>query len=151
MIIAGKLSSEHIDIDKNEVKVVRGWPFFKETFMLLSLTGNDIGELKNYIIDNAKPDVGCFLLNNFQECRKQIARFLATRNSIYLETKLELLEGDENGLIATEVLVKCSNVRVAKLIAGAYDGRLRQVIAKRQEDLQNTFRYFVRIKIVLGE
>ncbi|KAK9881240.1 hypothetical protein WA026_015358 [Henosepilachna vigintioctopunctata] len=157
--LEGKLSSEHIEIEEDEVKVVRGWPFFKEIFMLSSLTGNGVGELRNYLVDNAIPSPWMFPAEQFSgdkyediivnSVRSKLLDFLPQEIPYSLETKLELLETDENGRITTVVIVKCPSARVAKLIAGTYDGRLKQIVAKCQEDLQDAFRCFVRIKIVL--
>lgn len=53
------------------------------------------------------------------------------------------------GVITTVVLVKTPSVRLSKLVAGAGHGKLRQIIQGVQEDLQNAFKNFVRISIVL--
>lgn len=47
------------------------------------------------------------------------------------------------------VLVKCPTERLKTLIAGMSDGRLRQLTEAVQDDLQNAFQNFVRLKIVL--
>lgn len=53
------------------------------------------------------------------------------------------------GAITTIVIVHCPSERIAKLIAGENDGKLRQMNESLQRDLQHTFQNFVRIKIVL--
>lgn len=47
------------------------------------------------------------------------------------------------------VLVHCPSAKKATLIAGAADGRLKQITQKVQNDLQETFHNNVRIKIEL--
>jgi hypothetical protein len=47
------------------------------------------------------------------------------------------------------VLVHCPSERIAKLVAGESDGKLRQITESLQKDLQDTFHNYVRIKIVL--
>lgn len=53
------------------------------------------------------------------------------------------------GVITTVVLVRCPSARIANLIAGAGDGRIRQITEKVQNDLQETFHNYVKIKIIL--
>lgn len=47
------------------------------------------------------------------------------------------------------VLVHCPSTRLAQLIAGETNGRLKQMTEEVQHNLQNTFRTFVRLRIVL--
>lgn len=53
------------------------------------------------------------------------------------------------GIINAVVIVNCPSTRLAKLIAGTVDGRLRQIIESVQQDLQSAFNNFVRLRIVL--
>lgn len=53
------------------------------------------------------------------------------------------------GVISTVVLVHCDSERKAKLIAGAGDGRLKQIMAAVQRDLQSCFLTRVRVSIIL--
>ncbi|KAL3272428.1 hypothetical protein HHI36_013910 [Cryptolaemus montrouzieri] len=64
--LEGRLCSENIELDEDEVDIVRGWPFFNEIFMISALTGSGIEELRNYLIDQAKPAPWMFLQKNFQ-------------------------------------------------------------------------------------
>ncbi|KAK9723343.1 50S ribosome-binding GTPase [Popillia japonica] len=62
---------------------------------------------------------------------------------------MEYFDVDEKGIITTIVLVTCPTERIRKLVSGVSDGKLRQITESIQEDLQNTFHNFVRIKVVL--
>lgn len=53
------------------------------------------------------------------------------------------------GVISTVVLVHCPSERVAKLVGGVGDGKLRQINESLQHDLQDTFQNYVRVKVVL--
>lgn len=66
-----------------------------------------------------------------------------------LKPQIELFEINEEGVISTVVLVHCPSTRLAQLIAGESNGRLKQMTEEVQHNLQNTFRNFVRIRIVL--
>lgn len=47
------------------------------------------------------------------------------------------------------VLVKCPTERISQLVAGAANGRLRQITEVIQRDLQDAFQKPVRIKLLL--
>lgn len=47
------------------------------------------------------------------------------------------------------ILVRCPSIRIAQLVAGESNGRLKQMTEEVQQNLQNTFRTFVRLRIVL--
>lgn len=54
-----------------------------------------------------------------------------------------------SGVISAVVLVHCPSIRLAQLIAGESNGRLIQMTEEVQHNLQNTFKNFVRLRIVL--
>lgn len=53
------------------------------------------------------------------------------------------------GVITTVVLVYCPSEKYERLVAGVSDGRLKKMTEEVQMNLQNAFRNFVRIQIVL--
>ncbi|XP_019872109.2 GTPase Era, mitochondrial [Aethina tumida] len=137
----------------------RGWPYFKDIFMVSSLMGNGIREVKNYLINQAKPNKWLFppeMWTNeapesliIKAVQAQLLNFLPQEIPYILKPTLEFYEVNETGKISCVVLVKAPSERVSKLVAGAGDGRLRQITEIVQNDLQLAFKNYVRIQIVM--
>ncbi|XP_044758703.1 GTPase Era, mitochondrial [Coccinella septempunctata] len=157
--LEGKLSEDNLEAEEDEVDVIKGWPFFKEIFMLSSLEGNGIDDLKKYLIKQAKPAQWLYPADKFTNekyediivstVRAKLLDFLPQEVPYLLQPMMEFFEVNENGKITCVVLVKCPSNRVAKLVAGGSDGRLNRITAACQDELQNTFRNFVKLQIVL--
>jgi GTP-binding protein Era len=138
---------------------VRGWPHFQEIFMVSALTGDGLDALKNYLIEKAKPAEWLFPSEVWSDqtaqeivsksVKAKLLDFLPQEIPYTLRPELEFFEIGEKGQIVTVVLVHCPSERIAKLVAGESDGKLRQITESLQKDLQDTFHNYVRIKIVL--
>ncbi|KAF5269607.1 hypothetical protein FQR65_LT05946 [Abscondita terminalis] len=137
----------------------RGWPNFKEVFMVSSFTGDGLTEVKNYLINSAKPGKWLFPGDVWSDqtpekiitdtVKATLLDFLPQEIPYQMEPEMELYEVNDEGLINAVVNVKCTSERVAKLVAGVSDGRLRQITESTQKSLQDVFHHFVRIRIVL--
>ncbi|KAJ8959738.1 hypothetical protein NQ314_006162 [Rhamnusium bicolor] len=137
----------------------KGWPYFQEIFMVSALTGDGLSDVKNYLIRNAKPGQWMFphevwtdqsaemIITNSVQAK--FLDFLPQEIPYQLKPVIEYFNVDENGVISAVVIVNCSSARVAKLVAGASDGKLKQMTESVQQDLQDTFHNYVKIKIVL--
>ncbi|KAF2879015.1 hypothetical protein ILUMI_27156 [Ignelater luminosus] len=146
-------------LELNECDNNHGWPYFKEVFMISALTGSGLGEVKDYLIKTAKPGKWMFpgdvWSNQTPEIiivdtvKATLLDFLPQEIPYKMEPILELYEISEDKTISIVVLVKCISERVAKLVAGGSDGRLRQITEGVQRDLQNIFQTYVKITIVL--
>ncbi|GJQ73378.1 hypothetical protein Trydic_g13744 [Trypoxylus dichotomus] len=137
----------------------KGWPYFSQVFMISALTGNGLAEIKEYFINEAKPNKWLYPGTVWSDqtaesiiltsVKAKFLDFLPQEIPYALKPYMEYFHVNENGVITTVVLVKCPTDRIRKLISGVSDGRLRQITESLQEDLQNTFHNFVRIRIVL--
>ncbi|XP_025837206.1 GTPase Era, mitochondrial [Agrilus planipennis] len=146
-------------IRKIEDSEYKGWPHFKEIFMVSALTGDGLEDVKNYLLCQAKP--GNWLYSEevwTDQLPEQIIQntvkatfldFLPQEIPYRLKPQIELLDFNKEGVITTVVLVKCPSKRIATLVAGASDGRLRQITEAVQKNLQDAFQTYVRLKILL--
>lgn len=142
-----------------EVKEDKGWPYFQEIFMVSALSGDGLADVKNYLVKNAKPGKWLFpeqvwtdqsaesIISN--SVHAKLLDFLPQEIPYSLKPELEYFDVSEEGVITTVVLVKCPSSRISKLVAGAADGKLKQITQSVQADLQDAFHNYVRIKIVL--
>ncbi|CAH0564185.1 unnamed protein product [Brassicogethes aeneus] len=139
----------------------KGWPLFKEIFMVSSLTGSGIPEVRDYLIKNAKPNKWMFPEETWtnetpenlvlKAVQATLLNFLPQEIPYTLKPELELFEQNNlTGDIICSVVVKCPSQRIAKLVAGASDGKLKQITETVQHDLQLAFQNFVRIHIVMN-
>ncbi|KAB0793862.1 hypothetical protein PPYR_13482 [Photinus pyralis] len=153
--LAGKpigKNEEPLDIEK------KGWPNFKDIFMVSALTGTGLNELKQYLIRAAKPGKWLYPEEMFTDqspekiientVKATLLDFLPQEIPYQMKPQIELYEVND-GIINTVVIIKCVSDRVAKLVAGLGDGRLRQITESTQRNLQSVFQHFVRIRIVL--
>ncbi|KAF7265660.1 hypothetical protein GWI33_020744 [Rhynchophorus ferrugineus] len=141
---------------ENEYK---GWPYFQEVFMVSSLMGDGLIDVKKYLLKQGKSEKWMFpeeiwtdqsaedmILKTVQA---KLLDFLPQEIPYNLKSDIEYFNVNSEGILSTVVIVNCPSIRVARLIAGACDGRLRQIIQSVQQDLQSAFNNFVRLKIVL--
>ncbi|KAK9723344.1 50S ribosome-binding GTPase [Popillia japonica] len=137
----------------------KGWPYFSEVFMVSALTGNGLPEVKQYLIKEAKPNAWIYPDDVWSDqtaeniilasVKAKFLDFIPQEIPYALKPCMEYFDVDEKGIITTIVLVTCPTERIRKLVSGVSDGKLRQITESIQEDLQNTFHNFVRIKVVL--
>ncbi|KAL1497713.1 hypothetical protein ABEB36_008625 [Hypothenemus hampei] len=143
----------------NKNKEIRGWPYFKDIFMVSALIGDGLHDLKSYLMRNAKPAKWEFSKEVWTDqtaesliqklVQAKLLDFLPQEIPYLLKAEIELLDVNEEGTITTSVVIKSPSLRISKLVAGAGDGRLRQIIQSAQDDLQNAFKTYVRLRIIL--
>ncbi|XP_028145382.1 GTPase Era, mitochondrial isoform X1 [Diabrotica virgifera virgifera] len=137
----------------------KGWPYFDHIFMVSSLTGDGLEEIREYLIYNAKPGEWMFPGDTWTDQKAEsvvintvkavLLNHMPQEIPYKLQPKLEYFNSDEvTGKINAVVLIKCPTSRIAKLLAGASDGRLRLITENVQRDLQDSFQNFVKIQIV---
>ncbi|XP_056648126.1 GTPase Era, mitochondrial [Diorhabda sublineata] len=137
----------------------KGWPYFSNIFMVSALTGDGLTEIQDYLITNAKPGEWMFpeevwtdqnpesiILNTV---RGVLLDYLPQEIPYKLKPIMEYFHVDElTGKINTVVLIDCPTSRIARLLSGTSDGRLRLLTEQIQGDLQNAFKNFVKIQII---
>ncbi|KAJ3644549.1 hypothetical protein Zmor_022274 [Zophobas morio] len=140
-------------------KDTKGWPHFQDIFMTSALTGDGLAQVKTYLIKNAKPDHWLFPAEIWSDqtaeeiitksVKAKLLDFLPQEIPYTLKPELEFFNVNEKGVTTAIILVHCPSQRISKLVAGESDGKLRQITASLQNDLQETFHNYVRLKIVL--
>ncbi|XP_066256284.1 GTPase Era, mitochondrial [Euwallacea similis] len=140
-------------------KDIKAWPYFSDIFMVSSLTGDGLREVKQYLIDSARPAKWMFpqavwtdqtaeiIIQN--SVKAKLLDFLPQEIPYRLKPELEYFDLNDKGVITTVVLIKTPSARISKLVAGTEDGRLKQIIQSVREDLQNAFKNIVKISLIM--
>ncbi|CAH1997402.1 unnamed protein product [Acanthoscelides obtectus] len=138
---------------------MKGWPYFQDIFMVSALTGDGLEDVRNYLISKAQPGEWLFpeqvwtdqstetIITN--TVKAKLLDFIPQEIPYNLKPCMEYFNVDETGEVTCVVLVQCPTDRIVKLVAGASDGKIKQITESVQKDLQETFHNFVKIKIVL--
>ncbi|KAJ8922984.1 hypothetical protein NQ315_001532 [Exocentrus adspersus] len=144
---------------KKENESVRGWPNFSEIFMISALTGDGLSQIKDYLINQAKPGKWMFpeqvwtdqsheqIITN--SVKGKLLDFLPQEIPYNLTPELEYFDIDKKGVVSAAVIINCPTEKMARLVAGASDGKLKQITESLQHDLQDTFQNYVRINLIL--
>nr|CAH7725739.1 unnamed protein product [Callosobruchus chinensis] len=144
---------------KREDSEIKGWPFFQDIFMVSALTGDGLDDVRNYLVSKAEPGEWLFpeavwtdqsaetIITNTVQAK--LLDFIPQEIPYNLKSCMEYFNVDEAGTITCVVLVQCPTKRIAKLVAGASDGKIRQITESVQKDLQETFHTFVKIQVVV--
>ncbi|KAJ8975953.1 hypothetical protein NQ317_011921 [Molorchus minor] len=137
----------------------KGWPYFQDIFMTSSLTGDGLQKIKDYLVGLARPSEWIFPEEVWTDqtaetvitntVKATFLDFLPQEIPYVLKPAIEYFNINESGAITTVVIVKCPSQRIASLVAGASDGKLRQMTERVQRDLQDAFQNYVKINIVL--
>lgn len=145
---------------KHEDKDLKAWPNFKEIFMVSSLTGSGLEDIKDYLTKMAIPSPWLYPEDVFTNesaediitasVRGKLLDFLPQEMPYTLNPQIEFFEYDNKGAIKAVVIINCPSERIARFVAGCGDGKLRQITEHLQHDLQCTFKNFVRLKLVLS-
>ncbi|XP_044272768.1 GTPase Era, mitochondrial [Tribolium madens] len=138
---------------------IKGWPHFSDVFMVSALTGSGLDEVRTYLVKNAKPGEWLYPGEVWSDktaeeiivdsVRAKLLDFLPQEIPYNLKPEMEFFNINEKGVISSVVLVHCPSERIAKLVAGESEGKLRQINESLQVDLQKTFHNYVKIKLVL--
>ncbi|XP_053659289.1 GTPase Era, mitochondrial [Anopheles marshallii] len=127
---------------------VDGWPNFTEIFMVSAVTGDGLREVMSFIHSNSKqqpwehlPDEHTDLTPEqliVQSVRARLLDFMPQEIPYLLQTELEYYEV-VGGKILTSAIVTCPNDRIARLVCGESNGKLRQINEQVTSDLIETF------------
>lgn len=135
-----------------------------------------MSDIKNYLVKQAKPGKWLFPEQVWTDqnaeqiitkaVQAKLLDFLPQEIPYHLKAVIEYFDMDEKGkkmchiitrftyiyflgAINTAVTINCPTERIARLVAGASDGKLKQITESLQQDLQNTFQNYVRIRLIL--
>ncbi|XP_053680771.1 GTPase Era, mitochondrial [Anopheles nili] len=128
--------------------VVEGWPHFTEIFMVSAMTGDGLREVMNFIHSNSKQQPWEHMSDEYtdqppeqlivQSVRARLLDFMPQEIPYLLQTELEYYEV-VGGRILTSAVVTCPNERIARLVCGESNGKLRQINEQVTSDLIETF------------
>uniref|UniRef100_A0A182S6X3 GTPase Era, mitochondrial n=1 Tax=Anopheles maculatus TaxID=74869 RepID=A0A182S6X3_9DIPT len=127
---------------------VEGWPNFTEIFMVSAMTGDGLREVMSFIHANSKQQPWEHLPEEHtdqtpeqlivQSVRARLLDFMPQEIPYLLQTELEYYEV-VGGKILTSAIVTCPNDRIARLVCGESNGKLRQINEQVTSDLIETF------------
>uniref|UniRef100_A0A1S4H4J2 GTPase Era, mitochondrial n=3 Tax=gambiae species complex TaxID=44542 RepID=A0A1S4H4J2_ANOGA len=127
---------------------VEGWPHFTEIFMVSAMTGDGLREVMSFIHANAKQQPWEHLPDEHtdqppeqlivQSVRARLLDFMPQEIPYLLQTELEYYEV-VGGRILASTIVTCPNDRIARLVCGESNGKLRQINEQVTSDLIETF------------
>ncbi|KAJ2947069.1 hypothetical protein O0L34_g16415 [Tuta absoluta] len=138
----------------------RGYSHFSDVFLISALNGDGVQEIKEYLMNNAKPASLHYEPLEFTDqshktlieeaVRAKFLDFLPQEIPYSLSTLLEYYEEiEEEEKILCSVIVECPSERLMRLISGAGGGRLNQIRTAVRNDLMDLFKKSVVIDIQL--
>ncbi|ETN64562.1 GTP-binding protein era [Anopheles darlingi] len=130
------------------VQQAEGWPHFTEIFMVSALTGDGLRDVMSFVHGNAKLQPWEHMADEHtdqspeqlitQSVRARLLDFMPQEIPYLLQTELEFYEV-VGGRVLTSVVVTCPSERIARLVCGESNGKLRQINEQVTSDLIETF------------
>ncbi|XP_050091243.1 GTPase Era, mitochondrial [Anopheles aquasalis] len=130
------------------VQQAEGWPHFTEIFMVSAMTGDGLRDVMTFVHGNAKPQAWEHMADEHtdqspeqlivQSVRARLLDFMPQEIPYLLQTELEFYEV-VGGRVLTSVVVTCPSERIARLVCGESNGKLRQINEQVTSDLIETF------------
>uniref|UniRef100_A0AAG5DJT0 GTPase Era, mitochondrial n=1 Tax=Anopheles atroparvus TaxID=41427 RepID=A0AAG5DJT0_ANOAO len=127
---------------------VEGWPHFTEIFMVSAMTGDGLREVMSFVHANSQQQPWEHLATEHtdqspeqlivQSVRARLLDFMPQEIPYQLQTELEYYEV-VGGRVLTSAVVTCPNDRIARLVCGESNGKLRQINEQVTSDLIECF------------
>lgn len=147
------------DSEMNELRRRRGWPHFKDVFMLSSLDREDVETLKSYFLTKAKPGEWQYhseVLTDQQPeqictniIREKLLEYLPQEVPYSLTQKVELWHEGENGQLDICVRLTAKKQSHVSLVIGTAGQMVTRMAQEVSEDLSRVFLTEVRVKLAV--
>ncbi|XP_037961633.2 GTPase Era, mitochondrial [Plutella xylostella] len=160
-VIAGNPIPGPKNKEKDSKKIETGYSKFSDVFLVSALKGDGVAEIKEYLMNNAKPASLQYSPEDWTDqapeklieeaVRAKFLDFLHQEIPYNLKIQLEYYEEvEEEDRIISYVSVECPSERLMRLISGAGGGRLQQIKSHVRQDLIDLFKKSVSIDIKLS-
>lgn len=140
-----------------ELSQQRGWPHFKDVFMLSSLDNEDVETLKNYFLVKAKPGEWQYhsevLTDQSPEqictniIREKLLEYLPQEVPYSLTQSVELWHEGENGELDINVRLYAKKDTHVSMVIGTAGQMVTRITREVSEDLSRIFLTEVRVKL----
>lgn len=147
------LSREQLRAIKNR----KGWPHFKDVFMLCAADGEDVDTLKRYLITAAKPGPWHYhsdvLTDQSPEdicinaIRERLLEYLPQEVPYTISQHIELWRETEDGKLDISVKLHVKKNSHMSMVIGPGGQMMSRIAQEAGQDLTNAFMQEVRLKI----
>jgi len=147
--------------DLSDLSILRrlSWPYFSRVFMISALTGDGVDDLRNYLVQTAKPSPWKYhksivTLQNPKEIavsiiREKLLDQVKEEVPYSLELKVDLWELNDNGSLNIVVNIFCPKEQYMEMVIGPKGQFVARIAALAQEDLSNVFACHVYLKLAV--
>ncbi|XP_073696816.1 GTPase Era, mitochondrial [Garra rufa] len=147
------LSQEELKALKNR----KGWPFFKDVFMLSSIDREDVETLKSYLFKAAKPGQWQYhsqvLTDQGPEdvcvntIREKLLQYLPKEVPYSMTQQIEIWKESEEGVLDISIKLYVKKDSHMKMVIGSEGHLITRIIQEAENDLMRIFLREVRLKI----
>lgn len=153
-----KLNAASQDVALSQrLKSMKGWPYFREVFMLSAINGEEVETLKNYLAEQAKPGLWVFHRDVLTDqmphdiceniIREKLLEYLPQEVPYSVTQSTELWEkGDGGELIILQKLLVIKESH-AKMLIGPGGQMIKKIAQEAGVDLMNAFMCDVRLSL----
>ncbi|XP_051749054.1 GTPase Era, mitochondrial [Ctenopharyngodon idella] len=148
-----RLSQEALKALRNR----RGWPHFKDVFMLNSLDGEDVETLKRYLFKDAKPRQWQYhsevLTDQGPEevcintIREKLLQYLPKEVPYTMTQQIEIWKESEDGVLDISIKLYVKKDTHMKMVIGPGGQMITRITQEAENDLMKIFLRNVRLKI----
>ncbi|XP_059480897.1 GTPase Era, mitochondrial [Neocloeon triangulifer] len=137
----------------------RGWRKFSDIFMVSALSGEGVGDIKEYMLMNAKQSPWKFDPAMFTDqegkqlvdeaVREKLLDNLPQEVPYQVLVETEFFHYTEAGLLYISVVVNCKLERHMKMLLSSGGSRISLIAKEAERSLANCFRCPVKLKVVV--
>ncbi|XP_062815078.1 GTPase Era, mitochondrial [Anolis carolinensis] len=146
-----------LDPPKKKKKAPKGWPHFKEIFMLAAVDGEDVETLKSYLLTQAKPGPWKFHSEVLTDqspreicrniIREKLLEYLPEEVPYNVHQRTEVWEEGPGGELVILQNLEVQKERHVKMLIGPRGHLISQIAQEAGQDLMNAFLCDVRLKL----